>query len=159
MSLKSTKIVASRWFKAPLELAFRAFTEAVLLEQWFCPSPEAALRVERCDPRPGGIYRFVFYFPDGRVVPVIGEYRIVEPPRKLVFTWTWEEPDPWAGIVTLVTVKFVPANGGTRVEVQHGQLTTVNMKQMHESGWDATLSRLEPLFAQFPESELRTNGV
>jgi uncharacterized protein YndB with AHSA1/START domain len=154
MNSESLEVLACRWFKAPVELAFRAFTEAPLLEQWFCPSPEVALRVEHCDPRPGGAYRFVFHFPDGRVVPVIGEYRTVEAPRKLVFTWTWEEPDPWAGVVTLVTVKFSARNGGTNVEVHHERFTSPDVKQVHDSGWIATLRRLEHMLAEISEREL-----
>src|SRR5260221_6829543 len=100
----SLEIFASQWFNAPAPLVFRAFTEPALLERWFCPSPEVALRVERCEPHPDGAYRFVFYFPDGRAVPVIGEYKVVEPPHRLAFTWTLEPPDRWAGIVTLGTV-------------------------------------------------------
>jgi uncharacterized protein YndB with AHSA1/START domain len=154
MKRETIEILAGRWFNAPIELAFRAFTQAALLEQWFCPSPEVVLRVEQCDPRPGGKYRFVFYFPGGRIVPVIGEYRIVEPPHKLVFTWTWEEPDPWAGAVTLVTVKFAARDAGTNVEVHHGEFTAQDMKQMHESGWAVTLSCLEQLLPKLAESEI-----
>jgi uncharacterized protein YndB with AHSA1/START domain len=148
------EVLACRWFQAPIDLVFRAFTEAALLERWFCPSPDVFLRVERCDARPGGVYRFVFHFPDGRVVPVVGEYRLVERPQKLVFTWTWEPPDPWAGIVTLVTVKFEPRDGGTSVEVHHAEFPTAEMKHTHESGWAGTLSRLEPLLAEFSEREI-----
>jgi uncharacterized protein YndB with AHSA1/START domain len=101
--------------------------------------------VERCELRVGGAYRFVFYFPDGRVVPVVGEYRVIEPPHKLAFTWTWNEPDPWAGIVTLVTVQLIARDGGTNVEVHHTQLATADMKQIHAGGWTATLSRLDAL--------------
>lgn len=158
MSREALEILACRRFKAPADLAFRAFTEASLLEQWFCPAPDVVLRVEHCDPRPGGAYRFVFYFPGGRAVPVIGEYRAVEPPRKLVFTWTWEEPDPWAGVVTLVTVNFLPDNDGTSVEVRHEQLTTSEMKEMHGSGWIATLSRLESLLAGIHNGRRHRNG-
>jgi uncharacterized protein YndB with AHSA1/START domain len=142
---ETLEIFASRWIEAPIELVFRAFTEADLLERWFCPSVEVTLRVERFEARTGGMYRFVFHFPDGRVVPVIGEYRVFHPPHRLVFTWTWEEPDPWAGVVTLVSVNLMESNGGTSVNVHHEQLQTSGMKQMHESGWEATLHRLELL--------------
>jgi uncharacterized protein YndB with AHSA1/START domain len=130
---------------APAALVFRAFTESDLLERWFCPSAEVALRVERCDARPGGQYRFVFSFPDGSVVPVIGEYREVRPPSKLVFTWTWEKPNPWAGVVTLVTVRLIETAGGTDVRVHHADFTTIEMKDRHEGGWPGTLDRLRPV--------------
>jgi uncharacterized protein YndB with AHSA1/START domain len=148
VSPERLEIFANRWFQAPIELAFRAFVEPSLLEQWFCPSPEVALRVEHCDVRAGGRYRFVFYFPPGRAVPVVGEYRIVEPPDRLVFTWTWEEPDPWASVETIVSVQFVARDGGTEVRVNHTQLSTREIKETHESGWQATLEHLDAVLAQ-----------
>jgi len=136
------ELFVSRWVKAPPALVFRAFTEASLLERWFCPSAETALHVDRCDPRPGGHYRFIFRFADGSVIPVLGEYLQVEPPRTLAFTWTWEKPNPWAGVVTLVTVHLVERDGGTDVRVHHADFTASDMKEQHEGGWPGTLERL-----------------
>jgi uncharacterized protein YndB with AHSA1/START domain len=143
MTPETLEISANRWLHAPISLVFRAFTEPHLLERWFCPSPDVALQVERCNPQVGGDYRFVFYFPGGRAVPVVGEYRIVEPPHRLVFTWTWEAPDPWAGVVTLVSVNLTECDGGTSVEVRHAQMEAGEMTDMHQSGWTATLARLD----------------
>lgn len=142
----NTAVTIERTFQAPAELVFRAFTEAALLEQWFCPAPEVAMRVEQLDMRPGGAYRFVYYFPGGVVRPVVGEYIEISPPNRLVFTWTWKEPDPWAGIVTQVTIDFREANGVTDVRVHHERmLGEGEMAPSHQRGWTATLARLEPL--------------
>ena len=135
-------VLCSRWYAAPADLIFRAFTEPELLQQWFCPMPEVAVRVEECDPRPGGRYRFVYHFPDGKAVPVIGEYRSVTRPRQLVFTWTWEPPDPNAGILTLVTIDIAERDGGADVAVRHEHFTTPEMRSRHESGWAGALARL-----------------
>lgn len=145
------EVLCGRWFNAPPALVFRAFTEPALLERWFCPSAEVAVRVMACDPRPGGRYRFVFSFPDGRTVPVVGEYRTVVPDERLVFTWTWEPPDPWAGTVTVVAVDFVATRGGTQVHVRHHQFATVDMKAPHEAGWLGTLERLDLLVVQLTQ--------
>lgn len=142
------QVVCDRWFAAPPALVFRAFTERDLLERWFCPSADVTVRVEACDPWPGGRYRFVFTFPDGRTVPVLGDYRTVTPPERLVFTWTWEPPDPWAGVETMVTVELSPKDGGTQVHVRHERFATVEMKTPHEAGWVATLERLRPQLAR-----------
>lgn len=141
-SIDAIQFVCTRWFAAPPELVFRAFTEPRLLERWFCPSADVTVRVESCDPRPGGTYRFVFAFPDGRMVPVIGEYRTVTPSERLVFTWTWEPPDPWAAVITVVTVDLSAKGGGTQVDVRHERFASVEMKTPHEAGWLSTLDRL-----------------
>lgn len=146
-SLDATHFVCTRWFAAPPSLVFRAFTEPALLERWFCPSADVAVQVDSCDARPGGRYRFVFAFPDGRLVPVLGEYLTVTPPERLAFTWTWEPPDSWAGIVTVVTVDFSAKGGGTQVAVRHERFASVEMKTPHEAGWLSTLDRLGRLLA------------
>jgi uncharacterized protein YndB with AHSA1/START domain len=138
-------VLCSRWYAAPAGLIFRAFTEPELLEQWFCPSPEIAVRIEQCEPRPGGTYRFLYYFPDGAVVAVTGEYQSVTPARQLIFTWTWEPPDPSAGVITLVTIDLADRDGGTEVSVRHEQFPTPAMRSRHEAGWTSTLARLEAL--------------
>ena len=42
------------------------------------------------DLRPGGRYRLSMRDPSGVVRSVGGEYVEVDPPRRLVYTWTWE---------------------------------------------------------------------
>src|SRR5262249_34515778 len=134
MSGPRLEVFANCWYAAPPPLVYRAFTEPELLEQWFCPSADTLLKVERCDVRPSGRYRFVFYFPDQSIVPVLGEYQVVDPPRRLTFTWTWEPPSPWADVVTLVSVSFSAKDGGTDVRVHHERFTAPDMKQSHEIG-------------------------
>ncbi len=145
------EVLCDRWYAAQPGLVYRAFTEPALLERWFCPSPDIAVRVIECEPKPGGRYRFLFHFPDSRVVPVVGEYRAAVPGKLLIFTWTWEPPDPWAGVVTLVRVDFEERKGGTQVHVHHRQLTTDEMRKPHQTGWVATLERLAPLMAELTE--------
>lgn len=140
-------VLCSRWYAAPPELIYRAFTEPELLEQWFCPTPEIAVRIDKCDPRPGGSYRFVYHFPNGATVPVIGEYQTVTPGRQLIFTWTWEPPDPHAGMLTLVTVDLEERDGGTEVSVRHERFPDSEMRGRHEAGWSSTLERLVTLCA------------
>ena len=136
------RLQVRRRYSAPRDLVFRAFTEADLLEKWFCPAPQVALQVAQLDLRVGGRYRLLYRFPGDLVVPVVGEYRTILPPRKLVFTWTWEAPDPFAGVETLVTVDLLEKDGGTEVVVTHENFPTEEKMRQHQSGWAATLERL-----------------
>ena len=68
--------------RARPETVFAFLTEAALYQRW--KGREAQL-----DARPGGIYRVVM--PGG---VALGEYHIVEAPRRVVFSWGWEgNPD------------------------------------------------------------------
>ncbi|MGH7526095.1 MAG: SRPBCC family protein [Gemmatimonadales bacterium] len=146
-----------RSYAAPRDLIFRAFTEASLLERWFCPSPDISVKVTQLDLRVGGKYRFVFHFPGDRIAVVVGEYRTVARPRQLAFTWTWEPPDPHAGIDTLVTIDLYEKGGGTELALTHAHFPTEEIMRRHESGWGATLDRLSQLVANLSE-EARTSS-
>jgi uncharacterized protein YndB with AHSA1/START domain len=130
-----------RWYGVAPDVVFRAFTERRWLERWFCPSADVTLRVTELDVRVGGKYRLLFRFPD-RLAVVVGEYRTIAPPHQLVFTWTWEPPDPHAGLETLVTVRLSEKDGGTELALTHEHFPAEDRVRRHESGWNATLDRL-----------------
>lgn len=75
----------------------------------------------------------------------LGEYRILARPHKLAFTWTWEPPDPHAGIETLVTIDLQEKDGGTELALTHARFPTEQTMRQHESGWGASLTRLNEL--------------
>jgi glutathione S-transferase len=131
-----------RWYEVIPDVVFRSFTEAQWLERWFCPSPEVTLTVTDLDVRVGGKYRFVYRFPGDRVSVVVGEYRAVARPHQLDFTWTWEAPDPYAGLETIVSVTFREKDGGTELALMHTGFPTEPLMRQHENGWGATLNRL-----------------
>jgi uncharacterized protein YndB with AHSA1/START domain len=134
-----------RSYPAPPDAVFRAFTDPGLLERWFRPSPDVTVKVTELDLRVGGRYRFVFHFPGDRTAVVLGEYRAVARPHRLAFTWTWEPPDPHAGIDTLVTIDLHPKEGGAELALTHASFPTEEIMRQHESGWDAVLESLHGL--------------
>ena len=139
------KVVATRRFRAPRERVFRAFTDPADLPRWFSPSEDIATDVVELDLRAGGAYRFGFHLPHGAVEYVLGRFEEVSPPEKLVFTWTWEEPDPHAGIETLVTVELIDHGDETEVVVTHDRFPTEETRARHDEGWQGTFDRLENL--------------
>ena len=146
MNELSVKI--TRRFAAPRERVFDAFTRQEALQAWFGPEgytiPSAAL-----DPRPGGSYRIEMRAPDGAVHIVIGEYREVRPPEKLVFTWRWLEGAD-AGPETLVTLDFAAREGGTELTLLHSGFATPEASRGHESGWASSFVCLAAALAGKP---------
>jgi uncharacterized protein YndB with AHSA1/START domain len=80
--------------------------------------------------------------PDGDVFHIRGTFRAVEPPRRLVFTFIYEEPDP-DDQETVVTLRFNSTDVGTRVILDQGPFTTAARLGLHREGWTDTLERLE----------------
>ena len=138
-----SRLSMRRWYGVAPDVVFRAFTEAQWLERWFCPSPDVTVSVTQLDVRVGGTYRLLFRFPGERVAVVVGEYRAIARPHQLAFTWTWEPPDPHAGLETLVTLQLRPKDGGTELVLTHEGFPTAPLMRQHEGGWGTTLDRLQ----------------
>jgi uncharacterized protein YndB with AHSA1/START domain len=85
---------------------------------------------------------------------------VVEPPRRLIFTWGWT--DPWFGLPpgsSRVEVELTEASAGTRVLLVHHQLPG-EVRPLHDEGWSAFLARLRAVLAGadrglYPEGDPR----
>lgn len=133
-----------RTLSASLERLFEAWTTREHMERWTHPDPSAGVEVE-VDLRVGGHYSIRLEVEGGHVT-ACGTYREVDPPRRLVYTWGWQEPHPMKA-ETLVTVEFVPADGGTEVRLSHEGFPTPGDRDGHDEGWTICLERLSNLVA------------
>jgi uncharacterized protein YndB with AHSA1/START domain len=77
----------NRVFQAPRERVFRAWTDAKELARWFAPSADYTTRVPELDLRVGGTYKVEMHHKGGNVHTVLGTYREIRPPERIVFTW------------------------------------------------------------------------
>src|SRR2546422_7177574 len=78
--------------------------------------------------------------PDGTEHRLIGVYREVDPPKKLVYTWSWEDsPDMGE---TLVTVEFLDRAGATEVILTHEQFPPDKDATRHEQGGAGCFTKL-----------------
>lgn len=90
------------------------------------------------DPRPGGI--FALEMANG--MRARGQFVVVEPPRRVVFTWGWvDHPSVPPGSST-VEIELIPDADGTVVRLTHTGLPPEELG-LHRQGWDHYLPRLE----------------
>jgi uncharacterized protein YndB with AHSA1/START domain len=139
-----TTIRVSRLINADADTVFRAWTEADQLKQWSCPE-SATIADAQVDLSVGGRYRIRMHGAEGQVHTAVGTYREIAPPRRLVYTWDWEEEDSRIG-ETLVTVEFTDLGETTDVVLTHELFPNAEAKADHEQGWTSCLNRLEQLF-------------
>lgn len=104
------------------------------------------------DPVPGGVYRVAM--PDG--FAAAGEFRRVEPPHLVVFTWGFADDEAAsrtkggeassAGAMpagsTRVTVTLADQDGGTRLTLRHQDLPSEELRAGHDVAWNTYLPRL-----------------
>jgi uncharacterized protein YndB with AHSA1/START domain len=137
------ELIMNRTFNAPRERVFRAWTEAGELNRWFKPDPEAKVTAS-VDLRVGGAYRIDMVQGD-RNYGAFGTYREIRPPERLVFTWTALNCGDTTAEDTLVTVEFFDADGKTQVTLTHQHFPTSEVRDRHNSGWNACFERLKTI--------------
>jgi uncharacterized protein YndB with AHSA1/START domain len=124
---------------------YELITTPKYMERWFSPAPEIQLRVLKHSAEVGAPYEFNYRMPDGEVHLVVGEYCALSPHDLIAFTWGWREPDPHAGVSTLVTMTLKETGSETELTVLHEQLHAGDMAERHSAGWQGTLERLDVL--------------
>ena len=138
-----------RIIAAPTQRVFDAWIDPEHRKKWWAAEPGMTCDFAEIDARVGGRFRINMKqrYHDGIHEWVcVGEFRLVDPPRKLVFTWSWEHEDAVvpgsAARDTLVTVEFRTVDGGTEVAVTHEQFATDAIRADHEKGWNGCLESL-----------------
>jgi len=126
---------------APPERVFEACVEAEKLAEWWGPDGFTSPGLQ-LDVREGGRYRITMQPPEGDAFHLRGEFCEIEAPRRLVYTFVWEEPDP-DDQETVVTLRFEPAGEDTRLVLEHGPFKTEARYELHRAGWTEGLERLE----------------
>ena len=141
-SEEKLSLEVKRFINAPRDRVYAAWTEPGQLRAWFGPE-SVKTRNLIADVRVGGQFRWECTDPDGEEVTISGEYRDVEPGRRIVFTWRLEENKDWENHSSIVTVEFFDRDGGTEVRLTHEKLPNEASREDHQQGWNSVLDKLE----------------
>lgn len=135
-----------RELRASPEVVFSAFTEPGELASWWGPQGFAIPSLEFAT-RVGATYRIEMQPPEGESFHLTGEFREVDPPIRLVFTFAWDPPDP-DDVETLVTLSFRDLGGSTEVDLTQGEFKTEARLDLHRDGWGDSLDKLSELLSE-----------
>ncbi len=133
---------------ADRELVFRAWLEPEFFQSWFLP-PDTMLGTVEMEPRVGGNFRIDMHY-KGKILPHHGQFRVIDSPEKLVFTWRSPATDDRE---TLVSITFdsisdqpgSPQAGSTLITLIHEQLEDAQLEP-HSWGWTGILEGLRQKF-------------
>ena len=124
-------------------IVFGAFRDPNQLAKWWGPRGFTVPSLE-FDPRVGERFRIEMQPPEGERFHLAGEFREVDPPTRLAFTFAWHPPDP-DDLETLVALSFRDLGGSTEVKLTQGPFTTEARRTLHRDGWTDSFDKLERL--------------
>ena len=150
--LADDELLITRDFDAPASLLFALWSDVDHFKNWMgpegfgCPNAEIDFRV-------GGKYRGMIRSKDHGDNWFGGEYREIEAPHRLVFTWKWDE-GPSSAMETLVTITFREnANGVTTMTFHQTPFVSVERRDAHIGGWTSLFNKLAAYAAQQQSEE------
>ncbi|MGR3323047.1 MAG: SRPBCC family protein [Pseudooceanicola sp.] len=131
----------SRTIPAPPEKVFDAWLDPETMKRFMAPGGRPTLSAET-DPRVGGSYELMMSGAQGEAHRHWGEYREIDRPHRLVFTWNSPHAEP----DSVVELTFRAVEGGTEVTLTHDRFPSEGSRTGHESGWTSILQNLETEF-------------
>ena len=135
----------TRVLPAPPSVVFGVFSDASELAKWWGPKGFTTPDLD-FDPRVGDSYRIEMQPPEGERFHLTGEFREVDPPARLAYTFVWEPPDP-DDVETLVGLTFRDLGGSTEVAFTQGPFKSEDRLALHRDGWSDSFDKLERLLA------------
>jgi uncharacterized protein YndB with AHSA1/START domain len=130
-----------RVLPAPRQVVFGAFTDPSQLSEWWGPRGFSIPSID-FDAVVGKAFRIEMKPPEGDSFFLTGEFRRVDPPTGLAYTFAWEPPDS-DDVETLVALSFGDLGESTRVDLGQGAFKTEERFALHRDGWSDSFEKLE----------------
>jgi len=140
--VNETSLRLTRVIPAPIEAVFQAWIDPALMSHWFFVQETWTAEVEN-DLRVGGEFVIKMHTDGGETFTCSGVYYEIEPPTRLVFSWT-----SYAVTESRVTIELRDVEGGTELTLTHEDLVDAIARNAHGEGWGGCLASLELFFAR-----------
>ena len=133
-------IVKEILIQAPAERIFEALTDPQQRVAWWGVAGKFQVTHMESDLRPGGAWQMRGTGMGGKPFTLCGEYRLVERPRHLEFTWIDEGAEK--APPTLVRFDLEEKDGETTVRLTHSGFTSEQTRERYQ-GWPWLLALLQ----------------
>ena len=133
-----------RTFGGPAHKVFEAWTNVEVLRRWWHGEHDWETPQAELDLRVGGAIRIVMRDPHrGQDYGGRGEFTEIDPPRRLAYTWAWDD-DP--STQQLVEVEFTDHGDRTTVVFTNSGIPA-QAKDDHVFGWQNSFDNLDAALA------------
>jgi uncharacterized protein YndB with AHSA1/START domain len=138
LSLETKRVLPAR-----PSVVFGAFSDPNELAKWWGPAGFSTPSLE-FQARVGESFRIAMRPPQGDCFYLTGQFRAVDPPARLAYTFVWEDPDS-DDLETLVDLSFRDLGESTEVALRQGPFRTEARRSLHRDGWTESFDKLEHL--------------
>lgn len=145
MDVEGRTLRIERMFKATPQRVFDAFTKPEQLAAWWGPEGMSVTRLELNTVESGAWYT-IFDNPEGEEYHVSGQYLLIDPPNRLIFSWAWTEGGV-RGNETRVELSFTATESGCRLNLVQTLFETEEGRDNHNGGWSSSFNCLEAYLA------------
>jgi len=140
----SATLEMERTFAAPAQAVFDAWTSEEVMRRWWHAGHDWETPEATVDLRVGGEVRVVMRNPHSDTsYGGGGVYTEIDPPRRLVFTWLWDDQP----VRQLIEIDFEEHDGVTTVRFTHRDLWDEEAVRSHEDGWGRAFDNLKRALA------------
>ena len=126
-------------FNAPAEMIYDAWLDPEAVKEFMKPADVITVPEPLIDSQIGGKFAFDMHMGE-RIIPHKGEYRILERPGKIQFTWNSSNTNNEDSIVT-ITIDATSEKTCT-LKLIHELLPTEDSRKDHTGGWTNILEHL-----------------
>jgi uncharacterized protein YndB with AHSA1/START domain len=109
------------------------------MRRWFHCAPDWETPEVEVDLRVGGKVRLVMRRPDGTEIGAGGEYTLIDRPRRLEMTWTFDDEPSNRQRIEL---SFSDSAGSTTVVMVNSGISTDERRDAQHDGWRGCLNEL-----------------
>jgi glutathione S-transferase len=141
--LRDDELLIARIFDAPPGLVFKLWSQAQHMQRWLGPRGFTCTHCE-IDFRPGGRWLACIESETSGPLWMGGEFREIEPDRRIAFSFGDRDPGQSVHPATEVTVTFTDRGDGSTHQLFHQTgFPSVAFRDSHVGGWTSTFEKAE----------------
>ncbi len=138
--MTTPKIEVKKDFNVSAEMIYEAWLDPKALKEFIKPGDIVEVPNPVVDPRVGGQFLFEMHVGENRL-PHKGEYKILDKPSKIQFTWNSSNTNNEDSVVTIDIAKT--SESSCSLTLTHELLPSLESRNDHKGGWNNILKHLE----------------
>ncbi len=139
--MSESKLELEKEFSVPAEMIYDAWLDPNSVKEWMCPANGVTVPEPIVDAKIGGRFEFNMDIGAPDKLPHSGEYKKLERPNTIQFTWNSPNTENKDTLVTISIKKT--GESSCHLTLLHERLPSEDSMQGHRGGWTNILETLK----------------